>query len=129
MGYCTPDWISDYTYRGLFERIKQVNAEVSGTTAKSLLTGAGVYRRVLLRANGTLAWGSRVVRGHAPGGAARAVSLLAASGRVLATVKAAYRGFGDVSAGFLLVSEDAIRAQAGAARIRVGTAELALPTH
>jgi Peptidase M66 len=128
MGYCTPDWISDFTYRGLFERIKQVNAEVSGTSAKSLLPRASAYRRVLLRANGALAWGSRVVRGHAPGGSVRALSLVRADGQVLSTVAAAYRGFGDASGGFLLLSEDTLRAYAGATKIRVGSAELALPT-
>jgi hypothetical protein len=129
MGYCTPDWISDFTYRGLFERIKRVNAEVSGTSAKSLLPRAGAYRRVLVRANGALAWGSRVVREHAPGGAVRALGLVGADGHVLATVAAAYRAFSDVSGGFLLISENALSAHAGATKIRVGKAELALPTH
>ncbi|HEY1533935.1 MAG TPA: M66 family metalloprotease [Polyangiaceae bacterium] len=129
MGYCSPDWISDFTYRGLFLRIKQVNAEVSGTSAKSLLPRASAYRRVLLRANGALAWGSRVVRGHAPGGPSRALRLVRADGEVLATVAAAYRGFGDGPGGFLLLSEDALRAHAGATKIRVGSAELALPSH
>ena len=25
MGYCTPEWISDYTYNALFNRITSVN--------------------------------------------------------------------------------------------------------
>jgi len=129
MGYCTPDWISDFTYRALFQRIKKVNAEVSGTSAKSLRLRPGAYRRVLLRANGALAWGSRVLRGHAPGGATRAVRLLAADGRLLAAVDAAYRGFSDISGGFLLISEDFLRASVGAVKLRVGSTELALPTH
>jgi hypothetical protein len=127
MGYCTPDWISDFTYRALFARIQRVNAEVSGVSAKSLAPRAGAYRRVLLRANGALAWGARVVRAHAPGGSTLAVSVLGASGQVLATLDAAYRRFSDIPGGFLLISENEINARAGATKLRVGTAELTLP--
>lgn len=48
MGYCTPDWISDFTYRALFERIQGVNAEPGGIGAKALRPSPGAIRRVLV---------------------------------------------------------------------------------
>jgi hypothetical protein len=49
--------------------------------------------------------------------AAGAEHSLAANGRVLAQLNAAYRGFGDISGGLLLISEDAQRAAVGAAKL------------
>lgn len=127
MGYCVPSWISDYTYRALFRRIEQVNAEV--TVAKSLRPSApvGVYRRVLLRADGSLHWGSSFAPKRIPAGEVRELSLLGAQGQRLRVVDVPFRRFGDARGGFLLLPEAVLGADSGVRAIGVGRARLALP--
>lgn len=120
MGYCLPDWISDFTYRALFERIAKVNAEV--TIAQSLPVDS--YRRVLLRSDGSLSLGARVWPRTAPRGARLPIRLSEKDGSVR-TLSVPFRRFGDRNGGFLLVPE---RELGSAARLGVGNAELTLPT-
>ncbi len=48
MGYCTPDWISDFTYSAIFKRITQVNAALGTPGAKALRPQSDTVRRVLV---------------------------------------------------------------------------------
>ena len=123
MGYCSPDWISDFTYRALFERLSSVNAELS---AKSLwpTPTLNAYRRVLLRADGSLRWGSRFTPSRVPRGEIREVSLLGEDGSAVGAVAAAFQRFGDAPGGFLLVPEAVLDANSGIAAIRVGSSLL-----
>lgn len=127
MGYCSPDWVSDFTYRALFKRLTLVNAEV--VSAKSLLQNLApsAYRRVLLRRDGSLAWGSRFTPRRAPEGEVREVTLLGADGSAVGSVPARMRYLGDAPGGVLLLRESALDVPAGIAAIRVGNAVLALP--
>ncbi len=125
MGYCSPDWVSDFTYRALFDRIKEVNAEPGGPRAQVLLP-ARAYRRLLVRAEASLSWGSRFQTRAEPTGNRRTLSLLDGDGRTLATRDAAFRQFGDGLGGFLLVPEAALRAP-GVRAVSVGRAVLPMP--
>jgi hypothetical protein len=52
MGYCEDQWISDYTYEGIFERIAYVNQQASFRAAAP----AQRYRVGLVDAGGRVAW-------------------------------------------------------------------------
>lgn len=60
MGYCSPTWVSDYTYRALFDRIVYVNAAAS-LSAPSGATAATVparWRTLWVPQGGTPRWGA-----------------------------------------------------------------------
>jgi hypothetical protein len=126
MGYCSPDWISDYTYDAIFDRIKYVNASVTSAKVLQHRPPAVAFRRVLVDAAGRLAWGSLFTPEHDPRGEARAVSLLAESGSAIASATGYFQRFGDGSRGFLIVPAASLDAAAGVSAIRVGAAELSL---
>jgi Peptidase M66 len=123
MGYCSPDWISDYTYRALFERIALVNAEVE-TKALGTARAPSAYRRVILAADGSLRWGSRSTPSRTPRGPLRELTLLGNDGAVIGKISVVFRRFADAQGGFLLLPESALRAVSA---IRIGSAKLALP--
>ncbi|MET0792092.1 MAG: M66 family metalloprotease [Polyangiaceae bacterium] len=125
MGYCSPDWISDFTYSALFERIALVNAELRAKSLGPAHT-APAYRRVLLGADGSLSWGSRSIPMRALSGPVRDVTLLDGGGTALATISVIFRRFADAAGGFFLLPEARIGAPVRS--IRVGNTELALPT-
>ncbi len=103
MSYCVPVWISDYTWSGLFERIRYVNGGGAALRVVGAAAAAGRYRTLLLRADGSLHWGHERHLAAAPGGAATTVELLAASGAVIALVAATFAPFDHVAGGFLNV--------------------------
>ena len=54
MGYCSPVWISDYTFKGLFERIKLVNGVQRVIIPEALRNR--LYDRALVNPDGSLQW-------------------------------------------------------------------------
>ena len=54
MGYCVPVWISDYTFNGLFQRIKAVNAPQRVIVPEALRDR--MYDRALVNPDGSLQW-------------------------------------------------------------------------
>jgi hypothetical protein len=61
MGYCTPMWVSDYTYRGLFERLDYIASESFQAIA---LVPAVTYRVARVHRSGASLWlGERQHRG------------------------------------------------------------------
>jgi peptidase M66-like protein len=126
MGYCSPDWISDYTYSAIFDRIQYVNAAVTGSQALRLEAAASVFRRVLVDAQGALAWGSPFTPSDGPQGDVRELTLLALDGTEIGSITAYFRPFSDGPGGFLSVPEAALDASGGVGAIRLGSAELSL---
>jgi hypothetical protein len=53
MSYCTPVWISDYTYRGLFERLDSIASESFRVLA---LAPPALFRGARIRASGQSRW-------------------------------------------------------------------------
>jgi hypothetical protein len=79
MGYCSPDWISPYTYGALAGRSLRVNS-------LSLIHGNPSpvsWHRVLLYADGSARWGGDSV-GSLPGGELESVAALDSDGRAIA---------------------------------------------
>lgn len=83
MGYCSPVWVSDYTYAGLFERLTHVQAK--GFRALGLQQPE-LFRLARVERTGKSSWlGDRYKRGRATH---RLVSVLDQQGRPLGTVNA-----------------------------------------
>lgn len=83
MSYCTPTWISDYTYQGIFERLSYI----AGAKLKALsATVPQQFRLARIRQNGESRWlGTRVKNGSAR---RRDVDLLDRSGKAVGRVEA-----------------------------------------
>lgn len=81
MGYCSPDWISAYTYAGLAARSQRVNS-------LTLIHGDAMqtWQRVLLYADGGARWGGATVS-SLPGGELEDASVLDGSGRVITSTQ------------------------------------------
>ena len=116
MSYCNPAWQSDYTYRGLFERLSAV-ARIPASAAP-LTTGPGAARfRMLHVSDGALAWyGEPFVTDAVLDGAKVPVEWLDDGGRVSAVRTAHAVRFTERSSGYLLVPYDGDEAFA---RLRV----------
>ncbi len=54
MGYCTPIWISDYTFKGIFERMKLIHGAKREIVPEELRNR--LYDRALVNADGSLKW-------------------------------------------------------------------------
>ncbi|HSQ61922.1 MAG TPA: hypothetical protein VLM85_01855 [Polyangiaceae bacterium] len=104
MGYCSPIWVSDYTYSGLFDRIVHVAQGLppSGPVAPAPPQN---YRLVHLRPDGSLAWGRVLPMRRAPSLETRAITLLGA-GR---TVEVPFVRFDHVGGGILFLREEEAR--------------------
>ncbi len=86
MGYCNDQWISDYTYRALAERIALINRPLRVLARP---TAAAHYRFLLTDAQGAR-WGAERRAHRTPTGEPRAAEILDAAGSVIASV-VAYR--------------------------------------
>jgi hypothetical protein len=103
MGYCQPEWVSDYTYQALFDRMQFVNG------AKSMMGRQFVtprtYRYVDVAADGTLTWGDTVTLRAMPSGELHDISWESADGAVQVTATGHYYRYDHVGGGYLLVPE------------------------
>ncbi len=84
MGYCTPVWIADYTYSGLFERLNQVQSPSPQAQARSVQIEFRVAR---IARQGESSWRPGLRRGPA-GGRAVEVQLLDTRGKPLGPIEA-----------------------------------------
>ncbi len=80
MGYCDPTWISDYTYRAIFNRLSFVNNQANFAPQSSF---APVQWRVAIASPDSLTWGAPVDLKSPPRGEAIPVAFLDAQGRLL----------------------------------------------
>jgi len=81
MGYCSPNWISPYTYNALANRCLAVNKLAFVHAPLSAVT----WHNVLLYSDGTARWGGAIENGT-PGGELESAQVLDASGQNIATV-------------------------------------------
>ena len=113
MGYCPNEWVSDYTYSALFERIAAISTAKhtlsfqDGTSTSS--KHAARYRIATVQPSGELAWdGEDIdVGGDLKGGAIVPAHFLSDAGVELATRSARFFRFDHLPGGFMLVPEDA----------------------
>lgn len=84
MGYCSPVWISDYTYAGIFERLAHIQAKPALRTLD--LAPPELFRVARIGRSGAVSWlGERSRRGVA---ARRTLALLDAQHRPIGSVDA-----------------------------------------
>ncbi len=110
MGYCRPEWISDYTYKALFDRVSIVNgAAMTGVLPKAR------WERILVGADGTVSARATMVR-EEPGGELRDVVVTNGDGSKR-TVRGHWVPFDHVGGGFLWV--ESVNAPSGGKMARV----------
>lgn len=100
MGYCRPAWVSDYTWRGLFERIAQVNAAAAGGGGGG---GAQAMAMVAVDGHGSLRRGPAVNLFERPRGLPFEVEVFAANGGAPRRERAAFFAYSHLPGGFLLI--------------------------
>lgn len=116
MSYCDPTWVSDYTYKALFDRVSLLNASAF------MIASPQAYRMLSVAADGALSSGPRLELRRPPSGPRRAVELLDGAGKPLGEAQGAFHPFTHVPGGILLVPEPA----AAVRQLRVGTRSVAL---
>jgi len=103
MGYCSPQWISDYTYNALYDRITALN--LMGRRAGALTQRAG-YRSYIVKPDGTLTGGERVEISGVVMGQAKGVERVDAStGAVAEKIQGHFYPFDHLPGGTLLVPD------------------------
>lgn len=106
MSYCSPTFVSDYTYKALFDRLATVNKGKALPAPAAGSSGAsGSFQFVTLGADGPESFGKIVTPRRAPIGESREVQLLDAKGAVKATVRGAYFPFDHLPGGFVMVPQ------------------------
>ena len=111
MGYCPNEWVSDYTYNALFERISSISLEKhwlppgSGSAAPKR---AAHYRVATVDGSGGLTWDGELDLDEAlQGGAIRKASFVVESGSAQVTREARFFRFDHLPGGFVFVPSDA----------------------
>jgi hypothetical protein len=131
MGYCADDWVSDYTFSALFDRIAtvnggQVSASSSGQFAASRAAVAAApqtFRVATVEGDGTVAWGGEIVDQEPTGGDARVATFLSASGATVGTHTAHFYPYDHLPGGVLVVpAVPAPAANVGAAATKLQVA-------
>jgi len=108
MGYCDPIWISDYTYKGLFDRIALVDKGARISAPKSQRS----YRVVRVGAAGSLRLGSTVTLDEEPVGMEKSIEVVGKDARVTAGL-GHYFPYDNLAGGLLLVDDDALEKAEG----------------
>ena len=103
MGYCSPRWISDYTWEGLFDRVGWVN----GNPDVAFAPVPTPWRIIGVNVDGARSLRGTVPIGGVPEGAPITVTLLDASGNVLGTSEGRFKEFSHIDGGTLLLPEPA----------------------
>lgn len=110
MGYCTPDWISDYTYRNIENRIAYVNANGYVIDNPDPARAPGLFRVAIIEPDGTMHWTDSRYFKYPQYGEKRDVQVLDASGNVTSTVVGFFNPVSDLAGGMLYVRESALSA-------------------
>jgi hypothetical protein len=118
MGYCSPVWVSDYTFDKMFTRIAYVNGTVPKVAPARAARGQRQKVRTLtVRPDGTLGWGRERPGRMRGSGTPTNVELLDAGGRVLSVVSAPFARFDHLPGGFVTLPVSAL-ATPGVASVR-----------
>lgn len=114
MAYCPNQWVSDYTYRALFERVSVVSlakdfafAAPSGAPADAASFAKKNYRIAMVDGEGSLAWDGDIdVSEELVGGAVNKANFIAASGAPMVSRDAHFYKFDHLPGGFLFVPSE-----------------------
>jgi len=101
MGYCQPEWISDYNFNALATRIASVN---HASMIRGAWTEPRNYRFISVEADGTASWGQPTIMRQQPEGTLHDVTFRAEDGTSTTAIGHFYE-YGDLPGGFMLVPE------------------------
>jgi hypothetical protein len=104
MSYCDPIWVSDYTYRGLFERISYVNYFFGVGEPLTVAQEGRPYRMLSLEGSEFL-WGERIDLDREPMGKEVWVARLDARGVEVGRFKGWFFPFSHLEGGLVFVPE------------------------
>jgi hypothetical protein len=107
MGYCSPNWVSDYNFGLLHDRVVGVNglASPAGPSDGALERGRP-WASLWVHSDGTAEWTGDVWPSGAPGGFVRRVALLDGDGAVIDVVDGYFSPFDHLPGGRLVVPTD-----------------------
>jgi hypothetical protein len=101
MGYCDPKWISDYTYKGLIDRVTQVNGVALELAPPELIAS---YRVLIVEKDGAR-WSQPFLEPAEPFGDAESAEVLDIDGQLIERVTVYRTRIGDSDASTVLVPE------------------------
>ena len=103
MGYCSPEWVSDYTFSAFFDRVAYVNG------AKAIIGGKpGTFRLITEQPDGTLTGGEQITLADQPEVESSA-TFTDEQGTAVHTAGAHFIPFDHVDGGFWVVPEGPTR--------------------
>lgn len=102
MGYCDPNWISDYTYGALFDRIRAVNVAADVYWPEDM---SRTWQTIFVNGDGTTSLGPVVSPERPPVGQEREVRLLDSRGALVEQVQGHFAPFDHLPGGIMLVPE------------------------
>jgi hypothetical protein len=102
MSYCDPDWVSDYTFDGLFNRVAAVNALADVAPSSAL---AGRWLSVSVDLYGQVTLGPELELQLPPEGEETTLELIDGYGVVVDAVPGIFRPFADLPGGLVLFPE------------------------
>jgi hypothetical protein len=97
MGYCTPVWVSDYTFKALFDRVKLINGAKRVIVPESLRDR--LYDRALVGADGSVQWLSSIRLEEPP--VAEEKPIVVESEGLVETVKGSFYRFDHLEGGIV----------------------------
>jgi hypothetical protein len=100
MGYCSPHWISDYSFSALAERRALVSTSFERPASP---IAARRFRALLVEGSGRSVWGRPLYQAEVPTGTPETARVLDSAGRVLAEVTVYRTVYGDGPGASLLV--------------------------
>ena len=112
MGYCANQWVSDYTYNALYDRIAAISVERHRTpetreTRPTTSEKLARYRVATALESGDLTWdGELDLDEELAGGVLRKANFLADSGKTIITRTARFFPFDHLPGGFVFVPAD-----------------------
>lgn len=118
MGYCDPDWISDFNFKRLFTRVTYVNSNAYMIPAADPTRAPGRFRMASVDVDGSLSWGSTIDTQTSISGQEREITLLDAKEQPIGSVVGFFYPYTHLPGGILLVREKTLGAQAGAAALK-----------
>ena len=111
MGYCSPTWISDYTYKAIASRMSYI----AGAPMMVFPAGANRnYRFVDVGADGKLTWGDSITLNDPPIAEPHTVNYVDESGAVVESATGHFYPYDDLPGGYMLVPDVSVNPNAKA---------------
>ncbi len=110
MGYCSPTWISDYTYRNIETRIAYVNAHGYVIPSPDPARAPGTFRVAIIEPDGSMHFSGTRYFMYPQYGEEREVQTLDANGNPTGSVVGFFNAVSDLPGGMLYVRESALSA-------------------